>query len=122
VRYFQDDPTRWEEMVRMGAWGQITSGSIVGRFGSETREFSEQLLRKGQVHVLASDAHNLRGRPPMLSEALGVVSGLVGDTRARSMVEDVPRALLDGVRPEIPPLDVPSKKKRSFLGRWFGGG
>ena len=121
VRYFRDDPTRWEEMVRMGGLGQITTGSILGRFGTETREFSERLLRDGLIHVLASDAHNVLGRPPLMSEALGVVAGLVGESRARSMVEDVPRALLDGVRPDVPPPDAPSSKKRSFLGRWFRG-
>jgi len=120
VRYFQDDPLRWEEMVRMGALGQITTGSILGQFGGDTRDYSERLVREGQVHVLASDGHNVRGRPPTMSEALGLVAGWVGEERARSMVEDVPRALLEGRRPDIPPLDTPPRRRRSFLGRWFG--
>ena len=45
-----------------------------------------ELLRKGLVQVLASDAHNLRGRPPRLAEAVEACVPFVGETFARSMV------------------------------------
>ena len=45
IRYFQDDVKRYEELVRLGAWGQITTGSILGDFGRDAQQFSEELLR-----------------------------------------------------------------------------
>jgi protein-tyrosine phosphatase len=118
VRYFQDDVRRYEELVRMGALGQITTGSITGRFGEATREFSEELLRKGLVHVIASDAHNVRGRPPRFREALQAAGECVGEAYAAAMVDDAPRALIEGRVPELPPLERP-RQRSSFLSRWF---
>ncbi len=121
IRHFQDDPSRFEEVVRLGAWGQITTGSILGVFGESTRAYSEELVRKGLVHIIATDAHNTRGRPPVLREAVETVAGWVGRERAEAMVTSAPRALLDGKAPELPTIDSPAPK-RSFLGRWFGRG
>jgi len=117
IRYFQEDSSRYEELVRIGAYGQITTGSILGKFGSRAREYSEELLRKGLVHVLASDAHNVRGRPPRMTPALEAAIPLVGERYARAMADDVPRALLEGSAPEIPDLDAQVPRRRSFLSK-----
>jgi protein-tyrosine phosphatase len=122
IRYFEDDVTRYEALVDLGVTGQITTGSILGRFGNTAREFSEELLRKGLVHVLASDAHNVRGRPPLLTEAREAMVPLVGERRANAMVESIPRALLAGEQPEIPPVEGTVSRKRAFFSRLFRRG
>jgi len=119
IRYFQDDVRRFEAVIRLGAFGQVTSGSIVGIFGEGTEEFSEELARKRLVHVVASDAHNTRGRPPVLSRAVEKLGRWVGDDLARRMVTDIPRAFVEGRDPELPPLPEPSPGRRSLLSRWF---
>lgn len=123
IRYFQEDINRYAKLVELGATGQITSGSILGQFGSTAQEFSEELLRKGLVHVLASDGHNVGNRPPLLSEALEAMVPLVGERRARAMVGGIPRALLAGQTPVVPPVErtVP-RRNLSFLTRWFRRG
>jgi len=120
IRYFQDDPKRYEEMVRLGAYGQITTGSILGVFGTKAEEYSFDLLRRGLVHVVASDAHNVRGRAPKLSEAVEAMMPLVGERRAELMATEAPRMLLEGLAPELPPVAFPEPRRRSFLSRWFG--
>ncbi len=122
IRYFQEDVKRWEEMVRLGAYGQITTGSVLGTFGEEAQEFSELLLRHGLVHVLASDAHNVRGRSPVLSRAVEAVAAIVGQEEARRFVSERPRALLEGRDPEPPPAVARPARRRSRLSRWFGRG
>ena len=119
IRYFQDDIGRFESVVRLGGYGQLTTGSVLGVFGKDVRVFSEELLRKGLVHVLASDAHNVRGRPPRLSEARQAVARLVGESRAGSMTDAVPAALLDGREPEVPPPQPPQGTGRGGLLRWL---
>ena len=122
IRYFQDDVKRYEEVVRLGAFGQLTSGSALGLFGSEVEEFSEELARKGLVHVLASDAHNTRGRSPILSRAVERVGDWVGPSLATRMVNDIPRAFLEGRDPDLPPPEEPKGRQRSLLSRWLSRG
>ncbi len=120
IRFFQDDISRYEAVVHQGATGQITTGSVLGVFGSEIADFSEELLTKGLIHVLATDAHNVRGRPPLLVEAVEVVADWVGEERALAMVHGAPRALLEGRTPELPPVDSPRGRGRGFFSRLFG--
>ncbi len=119
IRFFQDDVRRYEEAVRLGAFGQITTGSVLGVFGQDVMEFSRELLDRRLVHVIASDSHNVRGRPPVLRRAVEAMIPVVGEDLARRMASDIPRALLDGREPEMPP---PAPRRRSFLGRWFRSG
>jgi protein-tyrosine phosphatase len=120
IRYFQEDVRRWESVVRLGAYGQITTGSVLGTFGEDAQEFAKLALRKGLVHVLASDAHNLRGRPPVMSRALEAVAAMVGDEEARRMAIDRPRALLEGREPDPPAVPEPPPRRRTLLARWLG--
>ncbi len=122
IQYFQDDVSRYEEVIRLGAWGQITSGSVLGTFGSGARRFSEQLIRNGLIHVLASDAHNIRGRPPQLREAAAIIAGWIGEEAAGRMVSSTPASLLAGEDPKVPAFEPIGRTipKRSFLSRIFG--
>jgi protein-tyrosine phosphatase len=122
IRYFQDDVTRYEAVIRLGAFGQLTTGSVTGLFGEEIAEFSEELVRKGLVHVIASDAHNTRGRPPVLSPSLARLGSWIGDDLARRMAEEFPRAFLEGRDPEVPPPPAPETRRRSLRDRLFGRG
>jgi protein-tyrosine phosphatase len=117
VRYFQDDVRRYEELVRLGAYGQLTTGSVLGGFGEDAEQFSLELLRRRLVHVLASDAHDTRGRRPVLSQALRAVAAVVGEAHALAMTTGVPRALLAGREPELPSGDAATPRRRSLWSR-----
>ena len=86
----------------MGCLGQVTAMSLTGRFGHGVRRVVEKLIKKRLVHFIASDAHSINGRPPILSEALREAERMVGKEEARKMVSDYPRAILDGRRPDVP--------------------
>jgi len=122
IRYFQDDIRRYEAVVHQGALGQITSGSVLGVFGTDVADFSEELMTKGLVHMLASDAHNVRGRPPLLSEAVEACADWVGSARALAMVREAPQELLEGRTPELPPVDSPHSRGGGLFSRLFGRG
>jgi protein-tyrosine phosphatase len=123
VRYFQDDFRRYEAVIRLGAFGQITTGSLLGRFGSTARTFSEEALEKGLAHIIASDSHDLRSRPPVLRRAVEAAAEFVGESLAERMVNEIPRALVEGREPDIPPMERPApRRKASILGRLFGRG
>jgi protein-tyrosine phosphatase len=87
------------EVVEQGAWLQITSGAIVGRFGRKAKMFSERLLKDGIVHVIATDAHGVRNRPPLLKEGMEAAVGIVGQSEAWRMVYERPLGVINNMSP-----------------------
>jgi protein-tyrosine phosphatase len=79
-----------------GALVQVTGSALVGRWGKKAEQTAHTLLEAGAVHVLASDGHNLTGRPPVLSAARDAVARQYGDEVARALVSDNPAAIVVG--------------------------
>ncbi len=95
-------PKRYYEMIRMGCLGQVTAMSLTGGFGPGVRRMAEFLLSKRLIHLLASDAHSLDGRPPILSLGVRAAEKIIGREEAQKMVTENPWSLLEGRRPEVP--------------------
>ena len=96
VAYYLEDIDRVAASVRLGALMQVTAASLTGKFGDKARDFARAMLRRGLIHVLASDGHDVRYRPPVLSEGPRAAALVVGESAARRMVEDTPRAIIEG--------------------------
>ena len=96
------NPKRYHEMIRMGCLGQVTAMSLTGEFGPGVMRLAEQLLSKGLVQIIASDAHSPDGRPPVLSPAVRAAAKIVRDEEALRMVTEYPQAILEGRRPDFP--------------------
>ncbi len=118
--------SHYETMVRIaraGAWMQLTCGSVTGRFGKRPLYWSERMLDEGLVHILASDAHNMRGRRPQMAPARDIVAQRLGEQAAIDMVVTRPRAVLDNVSPSMLPDPAGAPKQTStglsFLRRLF---
>lgn len=106
-------PELLEQLIDDGMLSSITAGSLAGRFGGEVQRFSVQLLEKGLVHNITSDAHDAVRRPPGLrDELLSVADELptVGDD-LEWLTVDVPRAILGG-GPVPPRRGAPLRRKR----------
>jgi protein-tyrosine phosphatase len=106
---FQRDPARLRRLVDAGALVQLTAGSMAGAFGSTVRRFTVLLLREGLAHVVASDAHDARNRPPGQLIGFEELERELPGLRAQAawLTEHVPAAILAGeplpARPELPP-------------------
>lgn len=85
-----------EEWVEMGCAIQVTGQSIDGQFGSRALKFSEELMNAGLVHFLASDAHDLERRPPVLDGVREHVKKRWGAETAELLLEKNPGAVLTG--------------------------
>jgi protein-tyrosine phosphatase len=111
---FQRDIGRLEELVELGCLVQVTAMSVTGRFGSACERSCSEFFRRGLVHLVATDAHSLRARPPVLSEARDLVRREWGRDAELGLFEANPAAVLAGERvPYVPDMAPP---KRSFLG------
>ncbi len=81
-------------LISEGVVMQITSGSILGDFGRRISEFSWELLEKGLVHCVASDAHDIADRPFNLDSAWIALSDRLGEDAADLLLYHNPRRIL----------------------------
>jgi protein-tyrosine phosphatase len=83
-----------QRMARAGVWMQITAGSLAGDFGRSSQYWAERMLEEGNVHILATDAHDVERRPPILGRGRELAARRVGDQEAEHLVETRPRKVL----------------------------
>jgi len=115
IEAFHQDPGLLARFVERGMLTQITAGSVLGRFGGSVRRFTDALLRKGLVHVIASDTHLPVGaRDPKLQESVDQAALIVGPDASRAMVVDTPRAIVENL-----PLEVEPPVGARPSGRWW---
>jgi protein-tyrosine phosphatase len=95
-------------LAERGVWMQITAGSLTGRFGRSAKYWAERMLAEGCVHILASDAHDLKRRPPDLAEGRRAAARLIGDEEAHHLVVTRPKGIIANTAPgDLPaPLGV----------------
>ncbi|HEY0786574.1 MAG TPA: CpsB/CapC family capsule biosynthesis tyrosine phosphatase [Acidobacteriaceae bacterium] len=92
----QRHPERLGQWVRDGALVQITASSFTGRFGRTAMASAKQFLDRNWVHFLATDAHNLESRPPILSQGYQYVRNHCGKETADRLCVHNPQAVFYG--------------------------
>ena len=106
-----DEIAHW---VEEGSRVQVTAQSITGDFGRRAQDFSQQLLDRGLVHVIASDAHDVKHRPPMMDRAYRWLVENYGEPTAQALCIDNPGATLIGQ-----PMAVPERNASSSGRKWY---
>lgn len=120
IRWFQEEPARYESLVGRGVLGQMTTSSLLGTFGRKVQGLAETFVRRGLVHVLASDAHDTQYRPPLLAAGRRRWAELAGEASAEAATAGIPRALVEGRPVEVvPPRAEP--RPRGLWERLLGG-
>ncbi|GAC1318345.1 MAG: tyrosine-protein phosphatase [Thermoleophilaceae bacterium] len=66
ARAFQERPGEVRELVSRGVLCCVNAGSLDGSFGPRPLELAVEMIHDGMVHVVASDAHNVSARAPLL--------------------------------------------------------
>ncbi|MGH9557164.1 MAG: tyrosine-protein phosphatase [Terriglobales bacterium] len=90
----QREPEQVLKLAQRGCIIQVTASALTGRFGDKAQRVGRWLLERDAVHVLASDAHDLRSRPPVLSAGREAAAQICGADVARALVEDNPQAIV----------------------------
>lgn len=113
---FLSRPERLERLVAAGALCSITAGSLRGDFGRPPRGLALDMLHRGWVHDVASDAHGASRRGPDLAGALaGVERDLPGlAEHVPWLTEAAPAAILAGA-PLPPRPALPRRRLRDRL-------
>jgi protein-tyrosine phosphatase len=121
---FQRRPERLDALIRGGALAQVTSASLVGRFGSTVQAAALHMLEHGLVHDIASDAHDATRRGPDLQVGLDEAERRLPGAHALAdwLAVGVPEAIVTGAPiPRRPPVVLTRRpQRRGLLGRLLG--
>jgi protein-tyrosine phosphatase len=104
--------------VTHGCLAQVTAQSYTGGFGSPPLRLAEAWLEDNLVHFFASDAHDVKYRPPVLSECYRKVAESLGEETAERLLKKNPEAVINKMPlPHQPPPISPSRHGRKR--GWF---
>ena len=110
-----------EAAVASGAVIQITGASLRGALGRSPAATAWRMLEDGLAHVVASDSHNVRSRPPDMDAAAEMVRARCGSAAAEAVTREIPAAIIAGRTAEearaFASEIIPQHRRR----RWFAG-
>jgi protein-tyrosine phosphatase len=106
---FLNDPELIRALVEAGCLMQITAGSLCGIHGADPLKLAEWLVAQGLVHFVATDAHGIRTRRPLMRRAYERIAELADDHAARDLCSRFPDRVAAGQT--VPP------GRRTSLGR-----
>ncbi len=114
---FQRKHDLLQHWVNRGCLVQVTAQSLLGRFGSLPHHHAQKWLQHNLVHFFASDAHDTKHRPPVLSACYQKVAEVRGSEVASLLLEKNPQAVIEGkpLPPQPERVEPPPRRKR----RWF---
>jgi protein-tyrosine phosphatase len=91
-RIFKEQPQKLGELVEQGMFAQVTSKYLTDR---KNRKKGLDWIKSGWIHIIASDAHDLSFRPPLMKEAYKLIEKRFGECAAIWLFEENPRAILE---------------------------
>ena len=103
-RSIQQNPERLLKLLEQGALAQLTAASLLGIQGRTARACAEMLLKKGYIHLIASDAHSDGRRLGAIKQALEIVAHTLGQAEAQQMSEARPRVIVQNEELRAAPL------------------
>jgi protein-tyrosine phosphatase len=100
ITHPERNPILRETLQRVVEWAeqgcviQMTGSALTGFWGERTRRAAQWLLERQAVHVIATDAHDLEKRVPILSTSRDAAAEICGAEVAEALVELNPRAVI----------------------------
>ncbi len=92
----QEDASWVDQWFEQGVLMQVTANSITGGMGRKARKFALNMLDRQQIHIVATDAHNLNSRPPRLSAAFDEVRSRTSPAIAEALFRTNPGCAIEG--------------------------
>jgi protein-tyrosine phosphatase len=86
-------PEKLSPLLEQGCLLQLTAASVIGDFGPKAEKMALSLIAEGLATVVATDAHHIKKRPPLLRQAYDIVSKYEGNAIAQKLMVDTPWAI-----------------------------
>lgn len=100
ITHPERNPILRESLLRVAEWAeqgcviQMTGSALTGFWGERARRAAYWLLEHQAVHVLATDAHDMEKRVPILSSSRDAAAAICGQKIAEALTEKNPRAII----------------------------
>ncbi len=82
----QADISKIKPFLKMGCLLQITAGSLIGKFGPKCEQISRFLIENKYAYFVATDAHNIKNRPPELADVNHYLVATMGKEEAKKLL------------------------------------
>jgi protein-tyrosine phosphatase len=105
-----------EELVQFGCVIQVSSDSITNPLRRGDTPILKRWIRRGLVHLIASDGHSPDRRPPRMAEAYRRIAGWAGENVANRLCGINGLVVLEGLPLRAPPPDLRRRHWFSRLG------
>lgn len=89
-----EDLERVEEVLRLGAKMQITTGAVYGQHGFRYKRICKKLMAEDMVDFIATDAHDLKKRAPDFDRCIQYVEKKKGPAYVRRVFVHNPGMIL----------------------------
>lgn len=117
-REFLHEPGLIEAMIEAGCLVQVSSASITAPKNRLDQRALVNWFRRGIVHVLGSDGHSPRRRPPLLAAAYRQVMRWIGPAQADRIASRNGLAVVHGLPLKIDPPKPARASCWWFLSMW----
>jgi protein-tyrosine phosphatase len=97
------DAGRIEELIELGCLVQVSAKSITEPASSRDERAIKDWLKRGVVHVLGSDGHSVRRRPPLMAKAFAKIVQWCGASVADRVGSTYGMAISQGLPLRVPP-------------------
>jgi protein-tyrosine phosphatase len=87
------DYRKLDMLYNLGCLFQVTAASLCGHFGDTAQAIATSMLKENKVTILATDAHNVKRRPPNLQAGRDAAAKIIGEIKADSLVYDIPKLI-----------------------------
>ena len=116
----QRDYSRMADWMRTGCLVQVTAASLNGRFGRKAEALVWEMLERKWVHFIATDAHNVAGRSPLMKPAFEAIAKRFGEETAWRLCVENPKAAFESAKlpPQPEPEGVYESAEPPKLGFW----
>lgn len=92
---FLADDSLVPEVLEKGALVQLNADSVMGQNGLRVKKFCHRMLKEQMVHFIASDAHDIRKRPPLLRDCFLRVHKKYGEEYAAQVFYHNAQAVIE---------------------------
>lgn len=101
--YVRENPELINLWTKMGCLLQVNRGSLLGRFGPGAQRMAAELVERGFVTAVATDAHSLRVRTPWMKDIQSLLSQEYSPQLARELLLRNPLRILRNE--PLPPVE-----------------
>ena len=113
LTWVEDHYPVFRDLVRQGAWMQITAASLTGVFGARAKYWGERFLDDGLTHIIATDTHSNGRRSPIMSKARDIAERTLGREEAELLVRGRQEYMLRDEPPSAVPAPPTVEPRRS---------